>query len=144
MTDNILLLLQPKSTIVYLEEKMTLRQALEKMRFHGYTAVPVIDEEGKYSGTVSEGDFLWHILDHKENSIYDLEKVSLKEIIRPNFNPCVKVYTPIENLTGQILNQNFVPVVDDTDHFIGIVTRKDILRYLAYGKEQNQPLKKIV
>jgi len=105
------------------------------MRFHGYTAVPVIDEEGKYSGTVSEGDFLWHILDHKENSIYDLEKVSLKEIIRPNFNPCVKVYTPIENLTGQILNQNFVPVIDDQGVLMGIVTRQNVIRYLMESKQ---------
>ena len=37
-----------------------------------------------------------------------------------------------------------IPVVDDTDHFIGIVTRKDILRYLAYGKEQDQQFMKIV
>lgn len=135
MIDNLLLILKPKSTIVYLEEKMTLRQALEKMRFHGYTAVPVIDEEGKYIGTVSEGDFLWHILDHKENSIYDLEKVSLKEIIRPNFNPCVKVYTPIENLAEQILNQNFVPVIDDQGVLMGIVTRQNVIRYLMDRKQ---------
>ena len=29
------------------------------------------------------------------------------------------------------LNQNFVPVVDDQENFIGIVTRKDIIRYLS-------------
>ena len=31
--------------------------------------------------------------------------------------------------TMRAINQNFVPVIDDQDHFIGIVTRKEIIKY---------------
>ena len=36
------------------------------------------------------------------------------------------------------LNQNFVPVLDDEKYFIGIVTRKDIMKYFMkqYGKQE--------
>jgi len=40
-----------------------------------------------------------------------------------------------EDLFEKVTNQNFVPVVDDNDVFIGIVTRKDLLVYL--GKKIN-------
>lgn len=131
MIDNILLLLKPKKMIGYLEEHQTLRQGLEIMRHHGYTALPVINENGQYIGTVSEGDFLWNILETKNYSIFDQEKHSIKEILREGFNPPVKVTTPVENLVSQIMNQNFVPVIDDQGVLMGIVTRQNVIRYLT-------------
>lgn len=131
MIDNILLLLKPKKMIGYLEENQTLRQGLEIMRHHGYTALPVINENGQYIGTVSEGDFLWNILETKNYSIFDQEKHSIKEILRKGFNPPVKVTTPVENLVSQIMNQNFVPVIDDQGVLMGIVTRQNVIRYLT-------------
>ena len=35
----------------------------------------------------------------------------------------------MEDLLEKTLNQNFVPVVDDLNHFIGIITRKDVIQY---------------
>ena len=46
-------------------------------------------------------------------------------------NEPVKISESMENLFEKITNQNFVPVVDDKGVFIGIVTRKDVLLYLA-------------
>ena len=40
----------------------------------------------------------------------------------------------MEHLVASAMNQNFVPVVDDLGNFIGIVTRKDIIRYLSHQK----------
>ena len=42
-----------------MEETDTLRQALEKMEHHGYAAVPLLSTEGKYLGTLTDGDVLW-------------------------------------------------------------------------------------
>ena len=42
----------------------TLRQVVEKMEFHGYSAIPLLDKEGKYIGTITEGDLLWYLKDH--------------------------------------------------------------------------------
>ena len=66
---NIIMLLKPKETVKYIYEDSTLRQGLEKMRAHSYTALPVINKEGKYIGTVSEGDFLYYILDKQSNNM---------------------------------------------------------------------------
>ena len=50
-------IIKPKGEIEYLHKEDTLRQGLERMRIYGYTALPVIDEDGCYAGSVNEGEF---------------------------------------------------------------------------------------
>ena len=134
VNDSILFLLKPKISICYLVERWTLRQALEKMRHYGYTALPVINEKGIYTGTVSEGDFLWHVLNKEDYSIYSQEKYRLADIIRPDFNPAVRVDAHIEDLVDRVMAQNFVPVIDDYGVLMGIITRQDVIAYLRKRK----------
>lgn len=126
---NIIMLLKPKETVKYIYEDSTLRQGLEKMRAHSYTALPVINKEGKYIGTVSEGDFLYYTLDKQSNNMRANEKYKISDILRPDFNPAVKINVSMDEVLNRALNQNFVPVTDDFDTFIGIVTRQDIIKY---------------
>lgn len=126
---NVLMLLKPKETVKYIYDSNTLRQGMEKMRAHRYTAIPVISESGRYVGTVSEGDFLYYILDKRDNSILTKGKHYIRDILRPDFNPAVRVDVSMDTLFKRAENQNFVPVVDDLGTFIGIVTRQDIIKY---------------
>lgn len=126
---NILFLLRIKNDVRYIYDDNTLRQGLEKMKGHGYTAIPVITREGDYVGTISEGDFLWHIIKYGRGSLKDQEKYSVRDIIRKDYMRPVKVSATAEELVDSAMNQNFVPVVDDRNKFIGIVTRRDIIKY---------------
>ncbi|MGN0133048.1 MAG: CBS domain-containing protein [Lachnospiraceae bacterium] len=128
---NVISLLMPKTQVAYLCEDDSIRQGLEKMRNHGYTAIPVLSKDGHYRGTVSEGDFLWHILDKQNNSLKEQETMSIKEVLRENFNPAVKIGVTMKELLERAMQQNFVPVVDDREFFIGIVTRQSIIRNLT-------------
>ena len=125
---NVIMLLKPKTTVQYIFEGNTLRQGLEKMRAHSYTAIPVISQDGKYVGTVSEGDFLYYILDQRNNSLKAKEKHLVRDIMREGFNPAVRIDVTMDELLERAMRQNFVPVTDDFDTFIGIVTRQDIIR----------------
>lgn len=132
---NILFLLKPKSNIVYLSGSNTIRQGIEKFRAHGYTAIPVIDDDGKYLGTISEGDFLWNIVNENTFELKENEHKYIYSIIRPNYNPAIKIDTTMEDLFERITNQNFVPVVDDRNFFVGIITRKDVINYLRENQK---------
>ena len=134
---NVLMLLSPKSEVKYLTDTYSLRQGLEIMRAYGYTALPVIDKNGKYVGAVSEGDFLWHILDSgtESNVIKACEDLRIEKIIRADLAPAVNVNVDMESLVDQAMRQNFVPVVDDRGTFIGIVTRQSIIRMLRKTKQ---------
>ena len=132
---NLLFLLHPKSMVAHLISDCTARQGLEKMRAHGYTAIPVINPDGEYIGTVSEGDFLWALVGDDDCSIKKLERIKLTEIMRGVRDSAVTVNTKMDDLLYKIMEQNFVPVTDDRNIFIGIVTRKDIIKYY-YEKEK--------
>ena len=60
---NILFFLTPKEDVAHVDEDDTMRQVLEKMEHHGYTAIPLLSREGKYIGTITEGDLLWFLKD---------------------------------------------------------------------------------
>ena len=128
---NIAFLLTPKSSTVYIYEDSTFRQALEKLRHHGYTAVPVLTRDGGYAGTLSEGDFLWSVLDIGGASLADCEDLRVSDLINKNDrNPAVHITSDADELLSRALEQNFVPVVDDRGSFMGIVTRRAIIESL--------------
>ena len=95
----------------------------------GYHVERTISEDGKYVGTVSEGDFLYYMVDLHNNKITGRERHHVSDIIRKEFNPAVRIDVTMEELLNRALNQNFVPVVDDLGTFIGIVTRQDIMKH---------------
>ena len=128
---NVISLLTPKTNAAWLYEDWTIRQGLEKLRFHGYTAIPVLAKDGSYVGTVSEGDFLWCLLDQGSGDIQTQEKQPLRRVIRPGFNPAVRIDVALEELVERALRQSFIPVVDDRGAFVGIVTRQNIIKRLT-------------
>ena len=128
---NVISLLTPKTNVAWLYEDWTIRQGLEKLRFHGYTAIPVLAKDGSYVGTVSEGDFLWCLLDQGSGDIQTQEKQPLRRVIRPGFNPAVRIDVALEELVERALRQSFIPVVDDRGGFVGIVTRQNIITRLT-------------
>ncbi len=128
---NILFFLTPKSDVVYIHEEDSLRQVLEKMEAHQYAAVPILQRNGRYLGTLTEGDLLWFIKNHLNLNLRDAQKVPVTEVPRRSDNYPVNADCQMEDLLAKAVNQNFIPVLDDNKAFIGIVTRKDILRYFA-------------
>ena len=126
---NILFFLTPKNEIAYIRENYTIGQALETMKKHGYTAVPMINASGRYIGTITEGDLLWRFLEEEDASYQEMEHFPVRDIPRRTVNRPVSVNADIKDLISTAMNQNFVPVIDDDKVFIGIVTRKEILQY---------------
>lgn len=128
---NLLFFLTPKGKVAYIYDDFTLRQTLEKMEYHRYSAVPILTREGKYVGTITEGDLLWAIKNRYSLNFKEAENTPILEIPRRMDNLPVSADTEIEDLIIKALNQNFVPVTDDRGIFIGLITRKDIMRYFA-------------
>ena len=115
---NIAKIMIPKICTVFLSESNTVRQGYEKMSHHGYTALPVLDENENYIGSVTEGDFLRCIL-------------RIREILRKDFCPALRIDADKNDVIDAVLRQNFVPIVDDRGFLCGIVTRRGVISYLA-------------
>lgn len=121
----------PKSEVVYLPLHCTMRQALEKMEYHRYSAVPLIDEYGKYAGTITEGDLLWKLKNTPGLTFVNTGQIMLGTIPQRMTNTPVRIDSQMADLLPLVITQNFVPVVDDGETFIGIVRRREIIEYYA-------------
>ena len=131
MNNNVLFFLTPKAMCVYLYDDYTMRQALEKMEVAGYAALPILNRRGEYRGTLTEGDLLWGIKNMCYMDMRQAEAHRIMEISRRKDNIPVRVTTSMHDLVDRATNQNFVPVVDDKEAFIGIVTRGAIIKYCS-------------
>ena len=72
---NILFFLKPKVEIAYIYDYHTVRQALEIMEHHKYSSIPILSRDGKYVGSITEGDLLWGIKNKYDLSLRDAERI---------------------------------------------------------------------
>ena len=128
---NLLFFLTPKSEVAYIHDDESLRQVLEKMEDHKYSAVPIISRQGTYVGTITEGDLLWYIKNQLDLNLQEARRILITNVPRRSDNTPVSIDSNMEDLLDKAMKQNFVPVLDDKRSFIGIVTRKDIMKYFA-------------
>lgn len=131
MNNNILFFLTPKAMCAYLYDEYSMRQALEKMESAGYAALPILNKRGEYRGTLTEGDLLWGIKNMCYMDMRQAEARRIMEISRRKDNVPVRVTTSMHELVERASTQNFVPVVDDKNAFIGIITRGAIIKYCS-------------
>ena len=130
---NVLFFLTPKSEVAYIYDDYTMRQTLEKMEYHRYSSIPIINKKGEYVGTMTEGDLLWSIKNDFDLNLKSLEDICISSVRRKMDNKPISVNANIEDLVSKSMNQNFVPVIDDQNIFIGIIKRRDIIDYF-YNK----------
>ena len=131
---NIAYFLLPKSRIAYLYDDFTFRQGLEKMRNRGYTAIPVITRDGRYVGTVSEGDFLWRLLDTDDPSMKKAEELALK--MAGMLSLVAKIFAPLVWLLTASTNFWLRRFGIDPEEEEETVSEEEIRLLLAEGREQ--------
>lgn len=137
---NIAFFLTPKNEVIYEYLDATMRQVIEKMEHHGYTAIPLIDKEGKYVGSLTEGDLLWKLKNTPDLNFINTENVKITDIPRKRKHKSVSINSNVESLISLSITQNFVPVVDDNGTFIGIIKRSDIINYCYETIKKNKIL----
>lgn len=126
---NILFFLTPKSEVAYIFEDETLRQTVKKMEHRKFSCIPLLSMDGRYIGTISEGDLLWGLKRLNTMDVKEMEDISIMTIPRRATYKPVHANADMEDLLDRAINQNYVPVIDDQGFFIGIITRKEIIKY---------------
>ncbi|HKM29409.1 MAG TPA: CBS domain-containing protein [Bacilli bacterium] len=126
---KILPFIKPKSEVVFVYNDDTVQNALASLEKHRFSSIPILDREGYYVGTLTEGDLLWGI---KANCNFNIQKAN--SLLISNFKRyrdylTINIDANMDELISKAMNENFVPVVDAHNLFIGIVTRKSIINY---------------
>lgn len=121
----------PKSKLTTVSETVTLQEAIDILEKSGFRCVPILDE----SGTIFRGNiYKMHIYRHKANGgdmnlpVTHLLKNATKFIsIDASF---FKVFFSIKELP-------YISVLDDDNHFYGILTHSSLLNMLQQSWNVN-------
>ena len=127
---NVFELLTPKSSVAFILDNSTVRQALEKITYHKFAVVPVLNVNGEYVGTISEGDILRFLVSKKGMDKLAMESILIKDIEKYRSYNAVKVDASFDEIYEASLNQNFIPIIDDRNVFIGLIKRKEVMMYI--------------
>jgi len=126
---SIMNFLTPKSVTTYMFNNYTVRQALEINDQHKFQVLPIIDRNGYYVSTVSEGDLLRHIKHMGDFNIYETANDRLDDVEKYRPYKAASVDTDYKVVLQLLLEQNFVPVVDSRNIYIGIIKRRTMIEY---------------
>ncbi|MNB82427.1 CBS domain protein [compost metagenome] len=121
--------LLPKDQVAFITSSMSMLEAIEQLEQHYYSAIPIIDHEGKYAGTLAEGDLLWKLKNTAGLGFANMHEVKVSDIQLHVHNESVYIKAQMEDMLTLAADQNFVPVVDGAGVFLGIIRRKDIIEY---------------
>jgi len=128
---NIAKILTPRAGTALLHANDSVRKGMEIMEHHGYTAIPVLDTDEKYIGSVTEGDFLRYVMAAGSTDLHDMENSNIRQILRQEFCKPLGIMADEQQVIQSVLQQNYVPIVDDRGCLCGIVTRKSVIKYLS-------------
>ncbi|MCD8194783.1 MAG: CBS domain-containing protein [Coprobacillus sp.] len=123
---NLLSLLLPKKDVCYITNTESVKEVMAKMEEKKYSMIPVLNEEGIYLYSISEGDILYYLKDN----FFDMKNIEDKpiSIVPPRRQiKSVAMETTERDSLELISTQNYVPVVDDRKMFIGIITRSALV-----------------
>ncbi len=134
---NIFKFIIPKSSTEYIFSDSTVRQALEKMKYHHYVAIPVLDEEGIYVGMLRTDDIFKYFLDNGKFNSKAAERDGVMSILDVNYAKPLYHSATISDLIEKVKEHNSVPVVDDRGCFIGLILRRDVVDFLYSQYEKS-------
>ena len=130
-TINIAQIMLPKVSTVHICENATVRQGMEVFQRYGYTGIPVVSEDGKYLGSITEGDFWRHMCRIGTTDKLAQENYRIRDVFRPDFCEPLSIEADAKSVVDIALKQNFIPIIDGRGYLSGMVTRQILIKYLA-------------
>ena len=121
--------IKPLNQVILVYDDQPIHEALAIMEKSRVTSIPIINRTGQYVGTLTEGDLLWEIKNTADFNIKKADKIVVGKIHRHRDYESIHIGANMDQLIVKASNENFVPVIDDQNHFVGIVTRKTLLDY---------------
>lgn len=118
--------LTPASEVAIFIDSHNTDHVMLLLASNGFSRVPVITKDKKYVGTISVSDIVNYQSEH-EMSLEELADLNIGHVVNKQLKT-VKPETSLKEIMHKLVDASFLPVVGDEGEFIGIITRKSILK----------------
>ena len=137
---NILFFLTPKSEVDFIYDDATLFKAMQIFDRHNFYVLPLISKNGRYIGTITTSDILGCVKENFDLSVKASADFPVRNVKRiRDYRAVNGGTTTMEEIVVVAMDQNFIPVVDDDFNFIGIITRKSIMKWMHREYHKQHP-----
>jgi cystathionine beta-synthase len=104
----------------------TVQVVIQRMKQHSFSQLPVVDDDAKLIGMISETNVLDYMLNNTHASVHETP-------IEPMVQPAVSVDedTPLNTLSDVLQKAKAAVLVDADNHVHGIITMIDVIDFLA-------------
>ena len=123
--------------VATLTDTNNLEHALLVLTNIGYSKIPVLNKEQQLVGLISLSNVVSEMFDTESINPERLAKVQVSDVMDKNVKATMLPFN-IEKILNLLVDSNFIPVVDEKEKFLGIITRKEILKsvnHLAHELE---------
>lgn len=120
-----------KTKVRTVPETVTLEEALTLLEDYGYRCVPILDESGKiYRGNI----YRMHLYKHKSEG-KDMS-LPVTHLIK-NATKFIHTYSSFYSIFFMIKDLPYITVLDENDHFYGILTHSALINLLEQSWKIN-------
>lgn len=95
---------------------------------NGFSRVPVLTKDRQYRGTISISDILNYQVKNQLTD-WELNQTDIGEMVNTKIE-AIPMTSSLTHIMHKLVDFPFLPVVNDKNLFVGIITRKSILKAL--------------
>ena len=117
--------------VAILQEEHTLEHEMLVLTNVRYSLIPVLNKENKIVGLISLAMILQKITGVEQIHMNQLGKYKVREVMRTEF-PIIHQDTQVEEVLNELVDESFICIGNDENEFVGIVTRKELLKRINF------------
>ena len=122
----------PASRIAFVEDENPLYHAFLILTKMKYSRIPVLDKNQKVVGLISLAMITDKMLTPDNIVIEPLSDLKVKDVMQTDFETINFAHTNLETQLHLLVDNPFVPVVNDNNIFQGLLTRREWIKAFNY------------
>lgn len=121
----------PVEKIAHVQDQHFLMHALLVLSNVRYATIPVLDAQGVFKGLISAAMIMNGVMGLSEIEFDKLDTERVATVMDTS-TPTITRDADIEEVMRLLIDNNFLTVVDGRHHFVGLVTRREVLKKVNY------------
>ena len=122
----------PASRIAFVEDENPLYHAFLVLTKMKYSKIPVLDKDQKVVGLISLSMITDKMLTPDNIVIEPLSDLKVKDVMQTDFETINFAHTNFETQLHLLVDNPFIPVVNDNNVFQGLLTRREWIKTFNY------------
>ncbi|GAF39865.1 CBS domain-containing protein [Agrilactobacillus composti DSM 18527 = JCM 14202] len=132
----------PAAQVASVQGTNTLTHALLVLTKMKYSRIPVLDANSKFLGELTMAMVTEQMLGLDKIDLQPLDKITIAQVMDTNVKTVENPYD-LEEILHLLVDNAFLPVVSKHQDFVGIITRREMMKslnYLAHNFDKNDIL----